>query len=57
VGDVVIPRIGVREPVSDELLDFAHAIRTGEEPRSSMGLGVDIVAAVELADASLKKVV
>jgi predicted dehydrogenase len=53
-GDVVIPRIEPAEPLSLELADFAHAIRTGEEPRSSVNLGVEIVAVMEAANASLK---
>ena len=53
-GDVVIPRIEPREPLRLELEDFAHAIRTGEEPRSSLALGIEIVAAVELAEASMR---
>jgi predicted dehydrogenase len=53
-GDVVIPRIEPREPLRLELEDFAHAIRTGEEPRSSLALGIEIVATVELAEASMR---
>ncbi len=53
-GDVVIPRVEPAEPLRLELEDFAHAIRTGEEPRSSLALGLEIVAAVELAEASLR---
>lgn len=53
-GDVVIPRVEPKEPLSLELRDFAHAIRTGEEPRSSVALGLDIVAAVEMAQASMR---
>jgi predicted dehydrogenase len=53
-GDVVIPRVEPQEPLRLELEDFAHAIRTGEEPRSSLALGIEIVAAVELAETSLR---
>jgi predicted dehydrogenase len=53
-GDVVIPRVEPQEPLRLELEDFAHAIRTGEEPRSSLALGIEVVAAVELAEASLR---
>ncbi len=52
-GDVVIPRVEPQEPLSLELQDFARAIRTGAEPRSSIALGLEIVAAMELAGASL----
>ena len=54
-GDVVIPRVEPQEPLSLELQDFAHAIRTGEEPRSNLALGVEIVAAIEMATASLNR--
>jgi predicted dehydrogenase len=52
-GDVVIPRVEAHEPLRLELEDFAHAIRTGEEPRSNVALGLDIVAAVEVAGTSM----
>jgi predicted dehydrogenase len=53
-GDVVIPRVDPQEPLRLELEDFAHAIRTGEEPRSNLALGLEIVAAVELAETSMR---
>jgi predicted dehydrogenase len=53
-GDVVIPRVQPQEPLSLELQDFANAIRTGEPPRSNLALGVEIVAAVEMAEASMR---
>jgi predicted dehydrogenase len=52
-GDVVIPRVQAAEPLSLELQDFANAIRTGEEPRSNVGLGIEIVAAIESAEISM----
>ncbi len=53
-GDVVIPRVEPQEPLRLELQDFANAIRTGEEPSSNITLGLDIVAAVEMAEASIR---
>jgi predicted dehydrogenase len=53
-GDVVSPRVQPQEPLRLELDDFARAIRTGEEPRSNVSLGLQIVAAIELAEASLR---
>ena len=38
-GDIVVPRIDAAEPLWLELADFAHAIGTGEEPRSSARWG------------------
>jgi predicted dehydrogenase len=54
-GDVIIPRIEPQEPLRLELEDFAHAIRSGEEPRSNLALGLEIVAVVEVAEASLRE--
>jgi predicted dehydrogenase len=53
-GDVSIPRVDAHEPLSLELKDFAHAIRTGEEPRSNVSIGLDIVNAVEMALSSIQ---
>jgi predicted dehydrogenase len=53
-GDVVIPRVEPQEPLRLELEDFARAIRTGKEPRSNLALGIEIVAAIELAETSLR---
>jgi predicted dehydrogenase len=53
-GDIVIPRVDAAEPLGLELADFAHAIRTGERPRSHAELGYEIVAAVEAAEESLR---
>ncbi len=38
-GDVPIPRVEPQEPLRLELEDFAHAIRTGEEPPLEPRLG------------------
>ncbi len=54
-GDVVIPRIEPQEPLRLELEDFARAIRTGAEPSSSLALGLEIVAVVEVAEESLRE--
>ncbi len=54
-GDVLIPRVEPKEPLRLELEDFAHSIRTGEEPRSSLALGIEIVATIELAQESMRR--
>lgn len=54
-GDIVVPRIEVAEPLGLELADFAHAIRTGEEPRSNSRLGLEIVRALEAAHLSMER--
>ncbi len=53
-GDVVIPRVEPQEPLRLELEDFAHSIRTGEEPRSNLALGIEIVAAVQSVQTSMR---
>jgi predicted dehydrogenase len=52
-GDMVVPRLDPAEPLGLELADLAHAINTGEEPRSHGRLGVEIVRTLEAAHASL----
>ena len=54
-GDIVVPRIEAAEPLGLELADFAHAIRTREEPRSSSALGLEIVRALEAAHVSMNR--
>jgi len=53
-GDVVAPRIEPAEPLSLELQDFANSIQTGSTPRSHAELGLEIVLAMEAAEASLR---
>jgi predicted dehydrogenase len=54
VGDVISPHIDAEEPLRVELADFVNSIRTGEQPRSHMRLGRDIVRMVEAAEESLR---
>jgi predicted dehydrogenase len=53
-GDIVSPRIDGAEPLSVELRDFCHAIETGEAPRSSDSLGLEVVRMIEAVDQSLE---
>jgi predicted dehydrogenase len=52
-GDIISPAIAPIEPLSLEMLDFCSAVQTGEEPRSSSELGLDVVRTIEAAEASL----
>ena len=54
-GDIVIPRVDAAEPLSLELADFAHAIRTGATPRSHAELGYQVVDVIEAAEESLRR--
>jgi predicted dehydrogenase len=51
-GDIISPRVDSVEPLSLELDDFCNAVRTGERPRSSASLGIEVVRIVEAADQS-----
>jgi predicted dehydrogenase len=52
-GDIVSPRLEVAEPLGLEMADFCRSVRTGEEPRSSAAVGLDVVRMVEAVDRSL----
>ena len=54
-GDIVIPRVDAAEPLSLELADFAHAVRTGATPRSHATLGYAVVDMIEAAEESLRR--
>lgn len=52
-GDMVAPRIQALEPLSQELQDFAAAIREGSTPVSNSRLGLEIVLGLEALERSL----
>jgi predicted dehydrogenase len=52
-GEIVSPAIAPAEPLGIEMADFCNAVRTGEAPRSSAELGVEVVRMIEAVDASL----
>jgi predicted dehydrogenase len=52
-GDVVSPKVDAAEPLALEFADFHRAVTTGDEPRSSLTLGLDVVKMVEAVDRSL----
>jgi predicted dehydrogenase len=54
-GDIVSPRVDAIEPLSLELADLCHAIRTDSEPRSSGRLGVDVLRVIVAAEHSLRE--
>jgi predicted dehydrogenase len=49
-GDIVSPHIEAVEPISLQLADLCRAIRTGETPRSSAQLGLEVVGMIEAAE-------
>jgi predicted dehydrogenase len=54
-GDIISPRIEPTEPLALEMSDFCTAIRTGNAPRSSRELGLEVVRMIEAVDASLER--
>jgi len=56
-GDIVSPAIAATEPLSLEMADFCHAVLTGDAPRSSARLGLDVVETIEAAEASVRALV
>jgi predicted dehydrogenase len=52
-GDIISPRVDAAEPLALELQDFCRAVRTGGTPRSSAGVGVDVVRMIEAVERSL----
>lgn len=54
-GDILMPRIDMREPLREELADFARAIRTGEPPLADAENGVRVVAVLTAGQKSLEQ--
>jgi predicted dehydrogenase len=53
-GAIIIPHIDWIEPLRLECEDFAHAIRTGEQPRAHAGVGVEVVRLLAAAQEALE---
>lgn len=54
-GDIVAPRLDSYEPLNFEANHFLDCIRTGKKPKTDGECGVQVVKALELADASLRE--
>ncbi len=54
-GDILIPRIDMREPLALEIQDFARAIRTGSRPVADAEDGLRVVAILEAGQRSLEQ--
>ncbi|HLX40254.1 MAG TPA: Gfo/Idh/MocA family oxidoreductase [Ktedonobacteraceae bacterium] len=52
-GAITIPHIDWVEPLRLECEDFVHAIRTGEQPRSHGGVGLEVVRVLAQAQEAL----
>jgi predicted dehydrogenase len=53
-GDVVIPKLEFREPLSEECAHFVHCIRSGKAPDTDGANGLAVVQALEAAERSLR---
>jgi predicted dehydrogenase len=53
-GAITIPHIDWVEPLRLECEDFAHAIRTGEQPRAHGGVGLEVVRVLAQAQEALE---
>jgi predicted dehydrogenase len=54
-GDILSPKIDTREPLMEELTDFAAVMREGGETVASASMARDVVRLVEAADRSLRQ--
>ncbi len=54
-GEITIPHIDWIEPLHLECEDFAHSIRTGQEPRASGAVGLEVVKILAAAQEVLRK--
>jgi predicted dehydrogenase len=52
-GDIVSPRVDPVEPLGLEMRDFCRSLRTDQEPRSSVKLGLEVVQIIDVAEKSL----
>jgi predicted dehydrogenase len=52
-GEIISPPISPVEPLQLEMSDFCSSVRTGQPPRSSALVGVEVVRMIEAVDASL----
>jgi predicted dehydrogenase len=52
-GDIVSPHIEPIEPLVLEMQDFCACVASGDTPRSSDGLGLEVVRMIEAVDESL----
>jgi predicted dehydrogenase len=53
-GAITIPHIDWIEPLRLECEDFAHSIRTGEQPRADAAIGVEVVRLLAAAQEALE---
>jgi predicted dehydrogenase len=55
IGDIYIPKVELKEALSNLAADFLKAINTEHKPISSGTLGLQVVKILSLADQSMKK--
>mgnify|MGYP001578041841 CR=1 FL=1 len=53
-GDILIPKIKITEPLTEQCLDFIDCIKTNKKPKSDADHGLLVVQTLEAMHASLK---
>src|SRR5262249_60394968 len=53
-GNILIPKINVREPLAAQVEHFGQCIQDGSEPRTGAASGRRVVAVLEAAQRSLR---
>ena len=54
VGDIYLPKVSNKEALASVAGDFITSIMDGTSPRSSAGIGIDIVRILEASEKSIK---
>ena len=54
-GDIIIPKVDMREPLLAEMEAFGNSCRTGEEPPTSARHGAEVVAVLAAIDESVRQ--
>ncbi len=54
-GDMVVPKIHIAEPLRDEVEHFLACVESGDEPRASAGVGLDVVRVLDAVGRSIER--
>ena len=54
-GDILVPRLDMREPLRTEMEDFVHSIQNGEQPQANGENGLRVVAVLAAGQMSLEQ--
>ena len=54
-GDMVVPKIHIAEPLRDEVEHFLACVESGDEPRASARVGLDVVRVLDAVGRSIEQ--